>query len=144
MIVNLLKMCVGINEIDELARWQRERLRRMKAAGQKPKLRHVTRHTPKRRDEILAGGSLYWIIRGFVRVRQRIFAIETVENDKGEKKCGLVLDRKLVRTELQPRRPHQGWRYLEVEDAPRDLPKGVKADDIPPALAAELKDLGLL
>lgn len=144
MVVHLLKVCVGIDEVDQLARWQRERLRRMKEAGEKPRLRHVTRHAPKRRDEILAGGSLYWIIKGFIRVRQRIIGIETVENKEGEQKCGLVLDRKLVRTELQPRKPHQGWRYLETDRAPADLPAGAKAEEIPAALASELKDLGLL
>ncbi|MSP51269.1 MAG: DUF1489 family protein [Alphaproteobacteria bacterium] len=144
MVVHLLKLCVGVDEIDQLARWQRDRLKRMKAAGEKPRLRHVTRHAPKRCEEILDGGSLYWVIKGFVRVRQRIVAIEAVENDKGEQKCGLYLDRKMVRTELQPRRPHQGWRYLEPSLAPSDLPAGATVDDIPPRLAAELKDLGLL
>ena len=79
-----------------------------------------------------------------MRVRQRIVAIERVGNAEGETRCGLVLDPALVRTELQPRRPHQGWRYLEPEDAPPDLPAGVVAEDMPEAMVTELRQLGLL
>ena len=144
MSLGLLKMCVGVAEIDQLARWQHTRLSRLRDNGEPAKLRHVTRHTPRRADEILAGGSLYWIIKGYVRVRQRIVAIEPVENNEGKAKCGLVLDPKLVRTELQPRRPHQGWRYLEHDDAPSDLPGGAASYDMPEAMVAELRELGLL
>ena len=102
MPLGLLKMCVGVAEIDQLARWQHARLARLREAGEPERLRHLTRHTPRRSAEILDGGSLYWIIKGYVRVRQRIVAIERVSNEEGETKCGLVLDPTLVRTELQP------------------------------------------
>ncbi len=144
MPLGLLKMCVGVTEIYQLARWQHARLSRMREAGEPPRLRHVTRYTPRRSAEILDGGSLYWIIKGYVRVRQRIVAIEQVETEEGQTKCGLVLDPTLARTELQPRRPHQGWRYLEPEDAPLDLPDGYANYDMPEAMVAELRELGLL
>ena len=144
MPLGLLKMCVGVAEIEQLARWQKERLSRLRECGEPPKLRHVTRHTPRRAAEILEGGSLYWVIKGYVRVRQRIVALEPVENEEGQSKCGLVLDPKLVRTELQPRRPHQGWRYLEPDDAPNDLPGGQVTYDMPETMIAELRELGLL
>ena len=144
MPLGLLKMCVGVSEIDQLARWQHERLLRLRETGNPAKLRHVTRNRPRRADEILDGGSLYWVIKGCVRVRQRITALERVENEKGLTKCGLVLDPILVQTELQPRRPHQGWRYLEEDDAPPDLPGGYTAYDMPEAMIAKLRELGLL
>ena len=144
MALGLLKVCVGVSEIDQLARWQQARLARLRQAGEPALLRHVTRHRPRRAAEILDGGSLYWIIRGCVRVRQRIVAIERVENADGHTKCGLVLDPALVRTELQPRRPHQGWRYLEAADAPPDLPVAADGYDMPEAMVATLRDHGLL
>ena len=144
MPLGLLKMCVGVAEIDQLARWQYERLSRLRENGESAKLRHVTRNRPRRAEEILEGGSLYWVIKGCVRVRQHIIALDRVENDEGQTKCGLVLDPTLVRTELQPRRPHQGWRYLEEDDAPPDLPGGHAAYDMPEAMVAELRELGLL
>ena len=144
MPLNLLKMCVGVSEIDELASRQQARILRLGEAGEPAKLRHVTRHMPRRSADILEGGSLYWIIKGYVRVRQRIVGIEQLENEEGQSKCCLVLDPALVRTELQPRRPHQGWRYLEHENAPADLPIGEASHDMPEAMVAELRELGLL
>ena len=144
MALHLLKVCVGIESIDHLARVQAERLARLRRDGQEPVLRHFTRHAPLRAAEIVDGGSLYWIIRRFVRVRQRILRIERVRSAEG-KRCALVLDPTLVETQLQPRRPHQGWRYLEAADAPPDLPStAVGADGLPAELAAELRELGLL
>ena len=76
---------------------------------------------PTRKEEVLDGGSLYWIIRRFIRVRQRIIGLEAVVGDDGIPRCDLILDPELIRTEPQPRRPHQGWRYLNPADAPKDL-----------------------
>jgi len=49
-----------------------------------------------------------------------------------------------VRTEWQPRRAFQGWRYLKPEDAPADVRSGSGAEALPPKLRRELADLGLL
>lgn len=97
---------------------------------------------PKRVDEVLAGGSLYWVIKGSVLVRQRIVEIAEVTDEHGLR-CGLWLDPKLVRTVPQPRRAFQGWRYLETADAPADL-DGLKnkGGDLPEKLRAELVSLG--
>lgn len=138
MAVHLLKVCVGVEAVDQLRAFQARRL----AAGQK--LRHVTRHRPRRAAELLDGGSLYWIIRNVVRVRQRVVDLETVRDELGTR-CGLVLDAELVEVTPFPRRPHQGWRYLEDKDAPPDLarrPDGL--EDMPDEMAAELRALGLL
>lgn len=139
MTLHLLKLCVGIDDVDHLATVQRRRL----AAG--ARLCHRTRQTPRRADELVDGGSLYWVIRGFVRVHQRILDIDHDLGDDGIRRCLLVLDPALVRTIQQPRRPHQGWRYLDPADAPVDLPAaGEDGGDLPPDMAAELRGLGLI
>ena len=139
MAVHLLKMCVGVGEIEELAAWQR---RRLKEEG---RLCHYTRNMPKRLDELLDGGSLYWIIRGHIRVRQRLKKIERHSGEDGWTGCALVLDRKLVPVMPRPVRAMQGWRYLEEDQAPADLAGGrPKGDELPPKLLAELRALGLL
>ncbi len=138
--VNILKLCVGAEAVDDLIDWQRTR------AAQNPDglPRHVTRMWPRRAGEVLNGGSLYWVFKGLVLARQRILRFDEVVGADGILRCGLVLDPKVVRTEPQPRRPFQGWRYLKPEDAPRDLPKARKGDDaLPPAMSAALADLGL-
>ncbi len=140
MSVNLVKMCVGIDDVEQLRYWQAKRL---KSAPDK-KLQHVTRHRPKREEELLDGGSLYWVIKGQIRVRQRVTALEDRVKEDGKPACGLILDPDLVATELRAMRPMQGWRYLEAKDAPRDLRKGDELGDMPPKLIAELRALGIL
>jgi len=139
MPLHLIKIAVGCETVDDIARFQRER------GKERGRLFHVTRHKPKLDQEILDGGSIYWIIKGFVRVRQRIVGFEEANWPKRGKVCLLLLDKTLVRTEMQPRRAHQGWRYYKHEEAPRDLPKGAKPrKEPPPKMAAELRALGLL
>jgi hypothetical protein len=104
---------------------------------------HWTRNHPKRAAEIVAGGSLYWVIKGQVRVRQRIMKLERREREDGVW-CALVLGRRLTRVRPRLHRPFQGWRYLESEDAPPDLVKGQHSDELPEKLASELRALGLL
>jgi len=143
--VNLLKLCVGIDDVPALVRAQARRLEQRKARGEPAELRHLTRHVPKRAAEIVAGGSLYWVIKGFVRIRQPIVRIDLLDPPLETKRCALILAPRLIRTELQARRPHQGWRYLEIKDAPADLATSRGGgEDLPPELAAELKALGLL
>lgn len=139
MVVHLLKLCVGVEDVDHLVQLQKKRIRETK------KLFHRTRHTPRRAEEILAGGSLYWVIRGFVQVRQRIIGIHRMSDEDGRPYCLLERDPELIRTVAQPRRPHQGWRYLDTADAPVDISSVVVgADAPPPEMAAELRALGLL
>lgn len=145
MTVHILKLCVGIDSVDELRAVHERRLRQARAAGERPVLMHRTRNFPRRVHEILDGGSLYWVIRGTVLVRQPIVGVERLEGGEGTKRCAVLLAPEWVRTRPQPRRPHQGWRYLETDDAPPDVPEGDAAEeDLPPHLVAELRELGLL
>jgi hypothetical protein len=146
MSVHLLKLAVGIETIEHLRERQKQRIEERKAAGDGPVLRILTRNTPRRADEILGdGGSLYWVVRGRILVRQRITSIEPATGQDGTPRCAIHLDRKLVRVEPRRSRPFQGWRYLEPDNAPRDLPSGRQAEAEPPSeMAAELRELGLI
>lgn len=144
MTIHLIKLCVGADSIEDLAQWQAKRLKEQKKRGvKKPRLMHVTRATPKRAEDVLDGGSLYWVIKGQVAVRQRLIDLKPVTKNGGPH-CGLVYDKELVLVQRRSHRPFQGWRYLEPDDAPPDLriPKGGKG--LPEALQAELVTLGLL
>jgi hypothetical protein len=146
MPLHLIKLCVGCDSIEDLAGWQNERLKQMKAAGTKPELFHRTFQMPKRREELLAGGSLYWVIKGIVTVRQRLLDLREGNKPDGTPCCLLILDRKLVAVRPTPRRAFQGWRYLADDEAPADL-DGSKSKGIaqmPPKLRKELAELGLI
>jgi hypothetical protein len=138
-MINILKLCVGADSVEDLLDWQR---------SQRPqwpdgKAIHVTRMWPRREAEVLEG-SLYWVIKGVIQARQRILDLQEVNLGDGIPRCALVLDAEVIRTEAAPRRPFQGWRYLDPKDSPRDLPKGrAKDDPLPPKLAQALAELGL-
>ena len=137
MVLHLVKLCVGVNEVQELVDWQKKRRKREK------RIYHVTRMTPRRAADVLDGGSIYWVIRGLILVRQRIVAIDPFVDEESIERCKLVFDPTLVTVHPQPRRAFQGWRYLKPQDAPVDLP-GSAADGIPDRMRAELAALGLL
>jgi hypothetical protein len=146
MPLHVIKLCVGTTTIEDLADWQDARLAAQKAAGQKPRLFHTTFQSPKRQAEVLDGGSLYWVIKSLVTVRQRIIGFGEGHKEDGKPCCLLLLDRALVPVRPTPRRPFQGWRYLTADDAPPDL-KGGDRDQVaemPPSMRKELAGLGLL
>lgn len=145
MTLHLIKLSVGVDDVEHLAGIQAKRLADARRQGVAPELRHVTRNTPRRADDILDGGSIYWVIKGFIRVRQRVVAIRPFDRRDDRPACALVLDPKLVRTELRSFRPFQGWRYLAAASAPADAPSGRgSAAEVPAAMAEELKLLGLI
>jgi hypothetical protein len=136
-----VKLCVGADSIADLVEWQAT----ARAQGPDGLPRHVTRMWPRRATALLAGGSLYWVIAGAIRVRQRILRLDPVTGADGVARCALVLDPALVATAAAPRRPFQGWRYLAPAEAPADLPRGA-ADDpaLPEGLARALAEIGVL
>lgn len=140
MSLHLRKLCVGVDRLEELQRWQAYRLRQTGGA-----IWHETRNWPRREGEILdAGGSLYWIIRGKMAARQQILGFEAAPTRDPDERplCRILLDPGLVPTEPWPHRPFQGWRYLPGAEAPPDLDPAAGGADLPAALAAELKALG--
>jgi hypothetical protein len=143
MTLHIIKLCVGINSLKELQDFQKKRLKDKRAKGQKTELIHITRMTPKRADEVLDGGSLYWVIKGQIAARQKLLELRAVKW-KGEPHCGLVYHKELVPVSPRPRRPFQGWRYLDPKDAPPDLRVIKGAKGLPEELQRELASLGLL
>ena len=138
--VNLLKLCVGAESVDDLLDWQRTHPSPY-PSGER---RHITRMWPKREAELLAGGSLYWVIKGVILCRQRIVRLEEITGADGIRRCGIVMDPEVIRTEAAMRRPFQGWRYLDPKDAPRDLPKEREKDSaLPEDMALALAEIGL-
>ena len=136
MPLHLLKLAVGIEDIDHL--------RRIRAARQAERGGSwvYTRNHPRRAQEVLAGGSIYWIIRGQIRVRQQVMGFRSDRDDNGRRYCLIEVDPKLVPTLRRPWRPFQGWRYLSPGDAPEDCRRAGE----PPSdrLLAELRVLGLI
>jgi hypothetical protein len=145
MTVHLVKLCVGCDTVQDLKDWQDDRLKQLKRAGKTPELCHRTLQAPRRREEVLDGGSLYWVIRGVILVRQRIVDLRPDVKDDGVACCGFVLDPVLVATRAQARRAFQGWRYLPADDAPADLRVvGEDEGDMPRAMRADLRELRLI
>ena len=139
--INLVKLSVGSETVESLQEWQNTN----KAQGSDGLPRHVTRMWPKREADLLKGGSLFWVIKGFLQCRQRILRLDEVSGKDGVRRCAIVLDPEIVRTTNVRKRPFQGWRYLTIEDAPIDLPKRAFDDDhIPPSLAGALADIGVV
>jgi hypothetical protein len=142
MPLHLQKLCVGADSVEDLRRWIEARLAEKRARGVAAEHIHTTRMMPKRTGDLLDGGSLYWVVRGAIQVRQRLLDIRTATGADGITRCELVLDPELVETELIQRRPFQGWRYLAHEDRPQD--RGAVDRSLPPELYRELRTLGLL
>jgi hypothetical protein len=142
MPLHLIKLCVGCDSVEELTGWIDERMEEKRKRGQPLEHGHVTRMVPKRIAELADGGSLYWVIKGNVQARQRILDVVPFVDGEGIGRCRIVLEPQVFQTEWQPKRPFQGWRYLNEKDAPADI-QGDGADDLPAALRAELASLGL-
>jgi len=137
--LHLIKLCVGCEGIADLEEWVAERIAQ---AGEQV---HTTRMMPKRRDEILAGGSLYWVIRGVLSCRQAILDLRATSDGNGISYCDIVLDPHVVLVDPRPRGPFQGWRYFTAKDAPPDLDrKSAAGTELPLALSTQLRAIGLL
>jgi hypothetical protein len=140
-MLHITKLAVGVHDIDELRGWQAER------ALVDPPLRHRTRNAPRRRDEVLAGGSIYWVVNGTMLVRQRLLDIVEDTRKDGTACAALVLHPELVPLEGRVAKPFQGWRYLKAEDAPADMRAMgpvLGMGDLPAELRRELRALCLI
>ena len=141
MALHLIKLSVGTASVEDLAAWQGS----ARAKGPDGHPRHVTRMWPRRAEELLDGGSIYWVIQGLVQCRQRILRLDEVTGGDGIRRCAIVLDPPLIRTATARKRPFQGWRYLPGTDTPPDLARERESDDtLPPELSSALAEIGVL
>ena len=135
MTLNLVKLCVGCDTVEELLDWWKAEI------GEDQPWKMRTRQTPKRAAELVDGGSLYRVYKGFILSRQAIWVVETVGAGPAAR-CEVTLDPDVILTVPTPRRAFQGWRYLEGKDAPADLgPVGGELQ-APAELARKLRELG--
>ena len=138
MPLHLVKLSVGSRSLDDLRRWQAQH------GAARPPLRHRTRNFPRRAEEVLDGGSIYWVIDRFVTARQRVTGIAEGLRDDGTKCTDLILDPLLVPVQPRIMRPFQGWRYLAAADACPDLVFRQTDAVLPEALRRELAALALI
>jgi hypothetical protein len=134
-MIHLTKVAFSCASVETLERRQQKRLK----DGIVP---IVTRFRPKRAEEVLGGGSLYWIIKHRLVARQAILDFATSPRDG---RTIIRLSPEMVRVSLKAMRAHQGWRYLDPAEAPADLegePDGM--DAMPPALLGKLAGLALI
>ncbi len=154
MKLHLIKLAVGVEDVAHLAQLQKDRVSQAKAQNKwdrfKSSPRHITRQRPRREDELLDGGSIYWVIKGAIRARQEIIAMDEVPLEASDAsngripkpKCALVLNPTIVPILPRKHRAFQGWRYLDAAKAPNDA--GAGGAEMPDDLAADLGELGLL
>jgi hypothetical protein len=139
----MIKLAVGV---DDLAQMKKFQAARRKQRRQKPGSPHwvYTRNMPKRAEELLDGGSLYWVVRGVIRARQILVGFdEDFDKEEGRKYCKIKVKRTIIPTAPQACRAFQGWRYFEGDRVPPDRSSG-DTGDMPAEMAADLKRLGLL
>jgi hypothetical protein len=141
MTLNLIKLAVGIEDLDHLADRQK------KMRNRQGNFRHRTRMMPKREADLLDGGSMYWVIRGLILVRQPIVSLSQEKDDTGRALCIIEMEPKQILVQPRAQRPFQGWRYLKPDSAPADVATGGKIyvdPKMPQDMRMELAKLGLL
>ncbi|MCV0426431.1 MAG: DUF1489 family protein [Roseibium sp.] len=144
MTLHLVKLCVGADSAESLQAWIDYRIEQAKLAGLPEHTTHTTRMVPTRKDELLDGGSLYWVIKGKIQARQHLLDIRPFTDDAGIKRCDLVMEPRLILTRYQPKRPFQGWRYLKVDEAPADIRVAGEMASMPDTMRRDLTELCLL
>ncbi|RAI04014.1 DUF1489 domain-containing protein [Acuticoccus sediminis] len=140
MTVHLLKLCVGVTSIDEL----RQSAERRGGADPSGAMRITTRMAPKRADEVLDEGSLYWVIKGSVQARQRVVGIEPFTDGAGVGRVHILLEPDVVAVRPRPCRAFQGWRYLRADEAPADFSLAAVDEAMPAAMRRDLLELCLI
>jgi hypothetical protein len=145
MPLHLIKLAVGAESLADLREWMAERMAEAKRRRGPLRHAHITRMAPKRAEQILDGGSLYWVVKGLISARQEIVGLEPFVDADGIGRCKIWLGETVVAVAPRPMRAFQGWRYYEAKSAPPDI------DEAQPGFAAmpermrrELASLGLL
>lgn len=139
--MHLQKLSVGTESLETLSAWQDHVVARRTAKGLSPVHEHVTRMFPKRKEELLDGGSIYWVFKGLIQCRNKIIGLEETTKN-GVRHCSIQMEPGPIPVVPTPKRPFQGWRYLEPNAAPEDI-SAINAADLPPKLREKLVNLGV-
>ena len=145
-MVNLVKIAVGVTSVEELSLRQAEFLKKINDK-KFPYFYHSTRMMPKKHEDIISNGSLYWVVKGVICARQKVIDIVKFEDTDGKKRCKIFLAAEIVKTKPVRKRPFQGWRYLKKHITPEDLNEPIKANfdsNIPIQLQKQLLEMGVL
>ena len=145
MPLHMLKLAVGCETIRDLEHWIEDTQALNRRLGRPEEQLHTTRMVPKRGDEIVGQGSLYWVIKGQICCRELITEIRPFTDHDGIGRCHLILQPKVIPVVPRPCRPFQGWRYLNDTDKPRDITEGSSdTAAMPEELRRQLAEMGLL
>jgi len=142
MVLHLQKLSVGSESIASLQDWQSAYVKRRLKKGLSPYHEHVTRMFPKQVEALLDGGSIYWVIKGLMQCRNEIAALEETRTRDGRRACSILMKPRLIPVIPTPKRPFQGWRYLQPDAAPADLTGLSGAQELPSELRTKLTNLG--
>ena len=141
MTLHLIKLAVGIEDLDHLERRQKQ------TRNTEGNFRHRTRMMPRREGDVLDGGSMYWVVRGMILLRQPILSLAQDVDDHGRTLCVIELQPCQIPVQPRAQRPFQGWRYLKPDAAPPDVVAGGRIfvdPQMPQSMRIELARLGLL
>ena len=130
--LHMTRVAVGCPDYPSLAA-------RIAARSEAGEVRFTTRFKPKRADELI-GGKLHFIVRHTLVGRVEIVRFD----ERADGRVDIVCKGLLERIHPQPKRAHQGWRYLADADAPKGIDDGDGIGDLPPELYRELAELSLI
>ncbi|MDB5681945.1 MAG: hypothetical protein JWO16_1750 [Sphingomonas bacterium] len=134
MPLHLTKVAFGVVNLDQF-------VERWKAREGDPPYELGTRYLPKRWEDIAGQGSLYWILKHQLIARSPIVGFGDLPGGR----VAIRLDPRLVLVQARAKRAHQGWRYLEGDNAPVDLGAGSEGvGALPPDLVGRLAELALI
>lgn len=143
MAIHMIKLVVGVQDMEHFQEVQQRNTIDYNGGRAVPV---HTRHKPKRDSDLVEGGSLYRVIKNRIQCRQKIIGFETIQHEEKGKMCLIMCDPEIIQTVSTPKKPFQGWRYLEPAAAPRDVGVYDAANDepIPPELEDALRESGLI
>lgn len=141
--VNLIKLCVGAQNVSDLYEWQKNRLIHDKSLENHATF-FITRMRPKRENDILKGGSIFWVFKGLILARQKIIGFDNFMSEDNILRCKVILDRKIILTDPYHKKPFQGWRYFSQQEAPKDREIfSNEKTQLPLKIEKELSELGI-
>ncbi len=141
-MIHLQKLSVGSESIETLTAWQIKMVEHKIKAGKAPYHEHITRMFPKQKEALLDGGSIYWVIKGLVQCRNKIIGLEEVRRKDGIKACAILMEPGPIPVVPTPKRPFQGWRYLQPDAAPADMADISGGSELPAELRNKLAEIG--